>query len=216
MRLRRGLRLVEHDEQQVARLIGRQHRGERGEHLGLGIAAAHHLVRGAGLAADVIALHVGFGRSPLLHIEPHEITHFLAGLGLDDLPRERRRFLLAAFEESGRNEPAAIHQRTDRRHRLQRRNRQAVSERDRHGVELAPAPRNQRLRALRQFGAQPLQLAHFAQERLVVLDAEAERHARGADVRRIRENLRHRQHAVLRVEIVDRELAVLQRMAGVE
>jgi hypothetical protein len=44
--------------------VGRQHRGERGEHLGLGIAAADHLLRGAGLAADVVALHVGLVAVP--------------------------------------------------------------------------------------------------------------------------------------------------------
>ena len=50
----------------------------------------------------------------------------------------------------------------------------------------------------------------------MVLDAEAERHARGADIGRIGEDLGHREHAILRVEIVDREFAVLQRMARVE
>ena len=39
---------------------------------------------------------------------------------------------------------------------------------------------------------------------LVVLDAELERHARGADIRGIGEDLRHREHAVLGVEVVDR------------
>jgi hypothetical protein len=33
-----------------------------------------------------------------------------------------------------------------------------------------------RLGAFRQFGAQPVELAHLAQEPLVVLDAHAERH----------------------------------------
>ena len=71
--------------------------------------------------------------------------------------------------------------------------------------------RHQRLGAFRQLGAQPVELAELAQERLVVLDAERQRHARGADVGRIGEDLRHREHAVLRVVVVDGELAVVQR-----
>ena len=44
-----------------------------------------------------------------------------------------------------------------------------------------------------------------------MLDPEAQRHARGADIGGIGEDLRHREDAVLGVEIVDGELAVLQR-----
>ena len=62
----------------------------------------------------------------------------------------------------------------------------------------------------------PVELAHLLQERLVVLDADGERHARGADVGRIGEDLRHGQHAAFRVEIVNRELAEVQRHARVE
>ena len=54
-----ALRLVEHDQQQIARLVGRQDRHESGEQLGLGIAAVDHLFRRAGLAADIVARHVG-------------------------------------------------------------------------------------------------------------------------------------------------------------
>src|SRR5262249_53762304 len=46
---RRRLRLVDHDQQEITRLIGRQDRHEAREHLGLGITAADDLVRRAGL-----------------------------------------------------------------------------------------------------------------------------------------------------------------------
>src|SRR5215831_12127978 len=90
------LRLIEHDEQKVARLVGGQDRSEGGQHLDLRIAAADHLVRGAGLAADVVALHVGPGGGALLDVEAHQITHLVARLGLDDLGCERLRLGFAA------------------------------------------------------------------------------------------------------------------------
>src|SRR5262249_26492198 len=213
VRVGRRLRLIEHDEQKVARLIGGQDRGEGGQHLGLRIAAADHLVRSAGLAADVIALHVGPGGGALLDVEAHQIAHLAARLGLDDLGCERLRLGFAALEEGWRHEASAVHQRADRHHCLQRRHRKPVTECDRHGVELGPALGHQWFGALGQFGTQPIELAHLSQEPFVVLDPEAQRHARGADIGGVGEDLRNREHAVLSVEIVDRELAVLQRMA---
>src|ERR1700757_4800792 len=206
VRLRRRLRLVEHDEKKVARLIGRQDRGEGGQHLGLRIAAADHPVRGAGLAADVIALHVGPRGGALLDVEAHQIAHLVARLGLDDLGSERARLGFAALEEGRRNEAAAVHQRADRHHRLQRRHREPVTERDRDSIELGPALGYQRFGALGQFGTQPIELAHLPEEPFVVLDPEAQRHARGADIGRIGEDLGDREHAVLGVEIVDPEI----------
>ena len=50
--------------------------------------------------------------------------------------------------------------------------RQAVTERDGDGVQLAPALRHDRLGALRQFGAQPVDLTQLFEERLVVVDTE--------------------------------------------
>jgi hypothetical protein len=50
----------------------------------------------------------------------------------------------------------------------------------------------------------------------VVLDPQAHRHAGGADIGGVGEDLGDREHAVLRVEVVDCELAVLKRMAGIE
>ena len=76
--------------------------------------------------------------------------------------------------------------------------------------------RHQRLGAFGQFGAQPVELAHLLQERLVAVHADRQRHARGADIRGIGEDLRHREEAVLRLVVVDGEAAVLQRMAGIE
>src|SRR6266545_2902027 len=216
MRVGGRLRLIEHDEEKVARLVGRQHRGERGEHLGLGIAAADHFVRSSGLAADVVTLHVRFGGGALLDVQTHEIAHLFAGLGLDHLGRERKRVGFAALEEGRRNEASAVHQRADCRHRLQRRYRQPVAERDGHSVEFGPALGYERLGAFGQLGAQPLELAHLPQEPFVMLDSEAQRHARGADVGRIGEDLRNREHAVLSVEIVDGEFPILQRTAGIE
>ena len=123
---------------------------------------------------------------------------------------------LAALEEGRRDQQAAIERGGDAHHRLQRRHRQAVAEGDGDGVDLAPALGNQRLGAFRQFGAQAVELAHLFQERLVLLDAERQRHARGADVGGIGEDLRHREEAVLRLVVVDGEAAVMQRMARIE
>src|SRR5215813_7532625 len=142
------LRLIEHDEKKVARLIGRHYRGEGGQHLGLRIAAADHFVRRAGLAADVIALHVGPGGGALLDIETHQIAHLVARLGLDDLGAKRLRLGFATLEEGRRNEASAVHQRAVRFLRWQRRHRKPVTECDRHGVELGPALGHQRFGAL--------------------------------------------------------------------
>ena len=61
-----------------------------------------------------------------------------------------------------------------------------------------------------QLGDKPVELARLAQESLVALDADAERHARRADVRGMDEHLRHGQHAMGRVVIADLEAAVAQ------
>ena len=61
-----------------------------------------------------------------------------------------------------------------------------------------------------------VELAHLAQEGLVALDADAERHAGRADVRGMDEHLRHRQDAVRGVIVADRELAVAQARARIE
>ena len=65
-----------------------------GEHLGLGIAAIDDLLGRAGLAADIIALDVGFRGAALLDVEPHQVAHHRAGLGLDHLLASFARFLL--------------------------------------------------------------------------------------------------------------------------
>jgi len=49
----------------VLRVVGRNDRRERVEHLLLGIAAVDHLFRGAGLAADIVALHVSLLAVPI-------------------------------------------------------------------------------------------------------------------------------------------------------
>ena len=111
---------------------------------------------------------------------------------------------------------AAVDQRRHRHQRLDRRDVEALAEGDRHGIELAPVFGHQRLGALGQFGAQPVELAHLAQERLVALDADHQREARGADVGGMGEHLRHGQHAMGGVEIVDGEAPVAQAVARVD
>jgi hypothetical protein len=51
---------------------------------------------------------------------------------------------------------------------------------------------NQRLGTFRQLRAQSIELSQFLQEGLVVVDAKRERHARGADIGRVREDFRDR------------------------
>ena len=82
---------------------------------------------------------------------------------------------------------------------------------NRDGVELAPALRHDRRRALRQFGAQPVHLAELLQERLVRLDALRQRDPRGADVGGEGEHFRQRDRAAERMGVVNRELAEMQR-----
>src|SRR5262245_59014649 len=169
----RRLRFIEHDEEKVARLVGRQDGREGGQDLGFGVSATDHFIGGAGLAADIIPLHIGFGGGAFLDVKPHQIAHLLACLWLDDLGGERQRLGFAALEESRRNKTSSIHQRTDRRHRLQRCHRKPVPERDGHGIELGPALGDEWLGAFRQFGAQSLELTHLPQEPFVVFDPEA-------------------------------------------
>src|SRR5499426_3067147 len=181
-RLLESLRLVQDDEDLIARLVGRQDGGERGQDLRLRVAPADHLLGGAGLAADVVALDVGLGGRAFLGVEAQEIAHLVAGLRLDHLGSQRPRLLLGALHEGRRNEITAVDQRVDSHGGLQRGHRQAVTERDGHGVELAPVLGHQRLCALGQLRAQAVELAELAQEPFVVLDAERQRHARGSDV----------------------------------
>ena len=90
-----------------------------------------------------------------------------------------------------------------------------MTEGDGDGVQLAPVLRHDRRRALRQLGAQPVELAHLAQERLVRLDALRQRDARRADVGGEGEDLLHVEEAALRLVVVNGELAVMQRPARI-
>ena len=151
-----------------------------------------------------------------LGVQPHQVAHLLAGVGLHHLLRQLHRLGLAALQQRRRNEVAAIDQRVDAHHRLQRRDRQAVAEGDGDRVEFAPALRHDRLGAFGQLGAQPVELAELLQERLVRLDALRQRHARGADVGRKGEHLRQRDGAAHRMRVADVEAAVAQRAARIE
>ena len=125
------------------------------------------------------------------------------------------RLFLGALEEGRRNEIAAIDERADAHHRLQRRDRHAVAEGDGDGVQFAPVPRHDRRGALRQFGAQPVELPHLAQERLVPFDALRQRDARRADVGGEGEDLLHVEEAALRLVVVDRKFSIVQRPARI-
>ena len=89
---------------------------------------------------------------------------------------------LRAFEECRRDQVPAVDEGRDAHHGLQRRNREAVTECDGDRVELAPVPRDDGFGALRQLGLQTIKLPEFSQERLVPLDPDGERDARGANV----------------------------------
>ena len=75
---------------------------------------------------------------------------------------------------------------------------------------------HERLGALGQFGAQPVELAHLLQEGLMALDADHQRHPRGADVGGVGEDFRHAEYAMGGVESVDGELPVAQAIARVD
>src|SRR5262249_56203742 len=146
----RRLRFIEHDEEKVARLVGRQDGREGGQDLGLGVSAADHFIGGAGLAAHIIPLHIGFGGGAFLDVKPHQIAHLLACLWLDDLGGERQCLGFAALEESRRNKTSSIHQRTDRRPRLQPGHRKPIPDPAVHSLELGPALGDEWLGAFRQ------------------------------------------------------------------
>ena len=145
-------------------------------------------LRGAGLAADVIAVDVGLFRSADLGIEPHQIAHLVAGLGFDDTRSKLHRIGLATPEERRRNEIAAINDSVDAHYRLQRRDRKPMPECDGDGVQFGPMLRHNRLGAFRQFRAQTVELAQLFQKCFVSLDTLRQRDARSTDVRRIGEN----------------------------
>ena len=95
----RRLRLVVDHHVEIFRLVGRRDRHEGREHLVVGIAAVDDLLRGAGLAADVIALDVGEARRAMRRVGAHEIAHRLRGLRADDAMARRHRVRLVAREE---------------------------------------------------------------------------------------------------------------------
>ena len=216
MRLGQALRLVQDGEEQIFRLVGRCDRHEGREQPVLRIAAADHLFGGAGFSADEIARDIRGLRAADLGVEAQKIAHALADLRPHDARYVLFGLFFRPFDEGRLDQEAAVDQRADRHHRLQRRDRQTVAEGDGHGVEFAPVPRDNRLGVLRQFGAQAIHLAHLAQEGLVAFDADHQSHARRADVRGIGEHFRHRQRAALRVIIVNREPAEMQLRPRVE
>ena len=98
-----------------------------------------------------------------------------------------------ALEEGRRDQSAAIEKSRYHRGTLQRLYGKTVAECGRCGDQPAPARRQQRLGAFRHFGQQPVEQPDPAQEFLVPLDADIERHARRADIGGMGEDLRHRQ-----------------------
>ena len=90
-----------------------------------------------------------------------------------------------------------------------------MTERDRDGVQIAPVMGHDRRSAFRQFGAQPLELAHLAQKRLVRFHALRQCDPRCADVGGEGEHLLHVQEAALRLVVMDREFSIVQRPARI-
>src|SRR5262249_27026050 len=82
MGLRQTLRFVNHDQQQIPRLVGWQYGSKTGQDFGLGVAPADYLVRSAGFAAHKVAWNIGPCRRAFFHIEAHQVAHFLGGFGL--------------------------------------------------------------------------------------------------------------------------------------
>ena len=212
----RRLRLIVHHQIEIFRLVGRRDRHEGGEHLVVGVAAADDLLRRAGLAADVIAVDVGEAGRAMRRVRAQQIAHRLRCLVADDLLGIGHRGRLVAHQERRLHQMAAVDQRGHAHQRLQRRDVEALAEGDRHRVEFAPMFGDLRLGALRQLRLQPVELAHLAQERLMPLHADHQRHARRADVGGMGEHLRDRQHAMRGVEIVDGEMAGAQAVARVD
>src|SRR5262249_42915409 len=111
MGLRQTLRFVNHDQQQIPRLVGWQYGSKTGQDFGLGVTPADYLVRSAGFAAYKVAWNIGPCRRAFFHIEAHQVAHFLGGFGLYHAFGELFGLSLVALEESRRDHSAAIHQR---------------------------------------------------------------------------------------------------------
>src|SRR6516165_405719 len=112
------LRLVQHDQKLVFGTVGRQDRGERGEHALLGIMSVDDLLGGAGLAADIVAGDIRLPRRADLGIEPHQEAHLLRRFRLDHALGNLHGFLLGALHEGRWNQIATVDQRIDPHHGL--------------------------------------------------------------------------------------------------
>ena len=126
----------------------------------------------------------------------------------------RRPLSLAAVRLT--SEGAVDHCRRPHRE-VQRRHRDAVTERDGHGVDLHPVTRPERRRDLGKLCRDRLQEADLVEEGALALRPhDVDRHLGRGDVRRILEDLGYRQRPALRVIVVDREAVDLDRRRRVE
>ena len=141
----------------------------------------------------------------------------LAHLSRCELPQHaaaRRRRAVA--RDQGRRPPdAAIDQRRHACRELERTDRDPVAERHRGDGDVAPARGDQGAADFRQFDGRRLEHPEPAEELALRLGAESERHFGRADIRRIHEDLGHRQPPLLGVVVVDGEARETQRLRGV-
>ena len=112
-------------------------------------------------------------------------------------------------------EDTAVDHRADGGGELERTDRQAVTETDGHGVDLAPRRRRQRGGNLGELDVGGAQQAEAGQEVALRLGADILRHLGGADVGRVDDDFRHREPAVLGLVVADDEARHAQRLAGV-
>ncbi len=199
----RPVRRVEQGDDDVARRVHREGGRERRDVDVLLVVAAELLLGGPGLAADAVARRV---RLP-------------AGARRDDHPQQRAHRVATCFrlkmrlpgtawpgcdlEHRRRVPDAAVDDRGIGGREVERRDRDAVAEADRHRRDLAPVVRRriQRVAALHQLAADRRQEAERIEIGALPRRAEFGRHVRGADVRRMDEDFGHRRPAAQLVAV---------------
>ena len=208
-----GLGLVEHHDHHIARLVHREHAGEARDVDRLAIAAADHLLGGAGLAADPIAGRIGLLAGALGHDQAQQRPHLVAGfLGEDAVPGADR-MVAVDLEHRRRAIDAAVEQGRIAGGEVERRDGDAMAEADGHRLDRTPVgARSQRAAALASARSATLSRKPiFLRNAFCRSRPELVGDLRGADVGAFLHDLGDRAGAAERVRVVDR--AAVRRAA---
>src|SRR5690606_2074279 len=144
-----------------------------------------------------VTRNIGLLGGPFEGIETEEVSELLAGGGADDLLGHAGCRLRIALEEGRRDELAAVEEGGDDGDTLQRLYGKSVTEGGGDRIDRRPALGQQRSGRFRDLGPQAVEQPHPLQEVVMLLHAYRQRHARGADVGGMDEDLGDGQYAAL-------------------